>query len=61
MTYLERRLGERLRALTRESLRKALGRHLSSDELRGLLARRDAILALFEKRGSLAWYDRSRR
>jgi hypothetical protein len=61
MTYLERGLAERLRALSHDTLSKAAGRWLTSGELAGVLARRDAILELFEKRGALAWYDRSRR
>jgi hypothetical protein len=61
MTYLERGLAERLRALTRDGVRKAMGSHLTADEVDGLMARRDALLAHFEKRGQAAWYDRSRR
>ena len=46
----ERSLYEKLRGLTRETVTAAVGNSLTRDEIRALLARRDAIVKIYEKR-----------
>jgi hypothetical protein len=46
----ERGLYEKLRGLTRETLTQVMGDSLKKDEIAALLARRDAILKVYEKR-----------
>jgi hypothetical protein len=49
---------ERLKALTLESLKKALRPHLEDPQLTAILARRDAIVAKLERLGETAIFDR---
>jgi hypothetical protein len=53
----ERRLLEALRGLDEASLRKRLSRWLNGDELRALIARRDAIVGRFATEKAAAVYD----
>jgi hypothetical protein len=46
----DRSLYAKLRGLTRETVAGAVGRSLNADEIKSLLARRDAIVKVFEKR-----------
>jgi hypothetical protein len=46
----ERGLYEKLRALNRETLTQVMGSSLTKDEITALLARRDAIVKIFEQR-----------
>ena len=57
LTRCDRRLLERLRALDPRVLESRLGEHLGDREMEGLLARRDLIVAHFEKAGETALYD----
>jgi hypothetical protein len=56
----DRRLLAQLRALDRETLGRALGRYLGAPEIAGVLARRDLIVAHFERQGEAALYDARR-
>jgi hypothetical protein len=53
----ERRLLEALRGLREETVRQRLGRWLNGEELRALMARRDAIVARFAAMPATAVYD----
>jgi hypothetical protein len=53
----ERRLLAELRGLTEESIAKEMGNYLNRMEIEGLLARRDKIVAIFDKMGPSALYD----
>lgn len=54
----DRRFFERLKALDRAMLRATIGPFMYTDEIAGVLARRDEIVALLEKAGPAALYDR---
>lgn len=56
----DRALLEKLRAIDRDTLRKAMGRYLGGEEIDALLARRDLIVAHFERMGETALYDARR-
>jgi hypothetical protein len=58
ITRCDRALLERLRQLDKQTLSKSLGKYLTSFEIDALLARRDAIVALFDKAGPAALFDR---
>jgi hypothetical protein len=53
----DRRLLERLKSLDAETLRKEIGGWVRPLEIKGLLARRDKIVAHFDKAGDAAMYD----
>jgi len=57
----DRGLLERLRALDEATLERELGRYLGPMEIRGLLARRDLIVAHFDRAGPAVLYDRAAR
>lgn len=57
----ERRLLEKLKQLSLESLRSNMNGLLTGDEITGLLARRDKIVEHFEQAGPEALYDLPRR
>lgn len=61
LTRCDRGLLERLRALDVDTLEKEMHPHLSGDEIRVLLARRDLIVAHFDRAGPTALYDARRR
>ena len=54
---VERGAFERLKAIDRPTVDKAVGNYLTSDEKRRMLQRRDAIVKLFESAGPDAIYD----
>lgn len=56
----ERRLLQRLQALDRATLERALGEYVGRQEIEGLLARRDLIVQHFEKLGEPALYESKR-
>lgn len=56
----ERRLLQRLQALDRATLDRALGEYVGRQEIEGLLARRDLIVQHFEKLGEPALYESKR-
>lgn len=58
LTQVDRTMLEKLKGLTREMLKKELGGYIGSPEINALLARRDAIVKLFESRGEVVLYDR---
>lgn len=58
VTRCDRQVFERLKALDRDSLKKAVGAHLDDWQIRAVLARRDAIVARLEKFGPSALFDR---
>jgi hypothetical protein len=49
LTAVDRKLLARLKGLTRDDLRKKIDRWVSREQIDALLARRDAIVAIFEK------------
>ena len=55
---IDRALLARLKALEFAPLKKEVGAYLNDSDIRNLLARRDAIVAHFEKRGDQVLYDR---
>jgi hypothetical protein len=58
LTQVDRTFLEKMKGLTREMLKKELGGYVGSPEIAALLARRDAIVKLFESRGDVVLYDR---
>jgi hypothetical protein len=58
LTHIDRVTLERMKALNVETLGKAAKRHISTDDIRALLARRDAIVAHFAAAGETALYQR---
>ena len=54
---VERGAFERLKALDRPTVDKAVGNYLNPDEKRRMLQRRDAIVKLFESAGADAIYE----
>ena len=54
----ERTVVERLRALDAATLKRELGTHLDSGQLKALLARRDLIVTALEARGAHAIFER---
>lgn len=61
ITRCDRQVFARLKQLDRDTLEKTLGRYLSSFQIRALLERRDAIVALIESKGPTALFDRRAR
>ena len=59
VTRCDRQVFERLKALDRDTLKKAVGTHLDDWQVRAVLARRDAIVARLEKMGPAALFDRA--
>ena len=55
---IDRAMFARLKALDFATLKTEVGRYLTDADIRNLLARRDAIVALFEKKPADALYDR---
>ena len=49
LTSVDRKLLARMKELTREPLRKRLGRWLNNDQIDAVLARRNLIVGVFEK------------
>lgn len=58
LTAVDRTFLKGLKALTRETLKKEIGKYVGVFEINALLARRDAIVKLFEGRGEVVLYDR---
>lgn len=57
----DRNLLAKMKALDEATLQKEFAPHVSRDEIRGLLARRDIIVKFFEAKGDSALYDRPAR
>jgi hypothetical protein len=57
----DRNLLARMKALDEATLQKEFAPHVSRDEIRGLLARRDIIVKFFEAKGDSALFDRPAR
>lgn len=58
LTGIDRGVLARLAALDFAVLERAVGGHISDNDIRNLLSRRDAIVEHFRKRGDAALYDR---
>jgi hypothetical protein len=58
---IDRNMLAKMKLLDEPTLNKELGHDVSKDEIRGLLARRDLIVKLFEAKGESALFDRPRR
>jgi hypothetical protein len=61
VTRCDRQMVERMKQLDLPSLKRDVGNYLTDWELEALLARRDAIVALLEKRGPSALFDRQQK
>jgi hypothetical protein len=61
LVQCDRELLAKMKELNEEVLKKELGGYLNQMEIRGLLARRDKIVELFEAKGPSALYDSPRR
>lgn len=59
VTHADRAVVERMKALDKESLRKATSKYLTTFQIDALLARRDAIVKRLDSIGPGALYDRS--
>lgn len=59
LTQVDRTMLQKMKELTRETLKKELGGYIGSPEINALLARRDAIVKLFESRGDVVLFDRT--
>jgi len=57
MAMCDRGLLAKLKDLTEADLNREVGAYLNNMEIRGILARRDKIVQLFEKKGPSALYD----
>ena|SRR5579859_4483931 len=57
----DRNLLAKMKALDEATLQKELAPHVSRDEIRGVLARRDIIVKVFEAKGDSALFDRPAR
>jgi hypothetical protein len=58
LTYCDRQLLERMKALDRPTLDTAMRDFLTGFEVEAILARRDAIVTLFQSKGPSALFDR---
>ena len=58
ITHADRAVVERMKTLDRETLKKSIGKYVTTFELDALLARRDAILKRLDSLGPSALYDR---
>jgi hypothetical protein len=59
VTHADRAVIERMKALDKETLRKATSRYLTTFQIDAILARRDAIVKRLDSLGSGALYDRT--
>ena len=59
VTRADRAVFERMKALDKETLKKATGKHLSTFQIDAILARRDAIVKRLGELGPSALYDRT--
>ncbi len=61
LVQCDRTLLAKMKALDEPMLKKALSPYVNSEEIKGLLARRDLIVKFFESQGESALYDRPKR
>jgi hypothetical protein len=61
LVQCDRALLAKMKALDEPTLRKELSPYVNGEEIKGLLARRDAIVKFFESKGPGALYDRPKR
>jgi hypothetical protein len=59
ITRCDRLVFERLKALTRDALKKEMAGYLDDGQIRAILLRRDKIVELLEKAGETALFDRT--
>ena len=59
VTRADRKVFERMKALDKDTLKKATGKHLSTFQIDAILARRDAIVQRLEGLGPSALFDRT--
>ena len=60
VTKCDRVLFDKLKALDEKTLKQVMGDYLTGPEIRGVLLRRNEVVALIEKGGPTALYDRTR-
>jgi len=58
VTRCDRQVLDRLKQLNKETLKREIGSYVSEYQINGLLARRDKIVELIEKGGSVAIFER---
>ena len=58
---VDRNMLAKMKTLDEATLTKELGKDVSKDEVKGLLARRDLIVKIFESKGESALFDRPQR
>jgi len=58
---VDRNMLAKMKALDEATLTKEFGRDVTKDEIKGLLARRDLIVKIFEAKGESALFDRPKR
>ena len=61
LSQCDRALLAKMKALDASTLKMTLSPYVNGEEIKGLLARRDAIVKFFEKKGESALYDRPKR
>lgn len=61
LVQCDRDLLAKMKALNEATLKKELSPYVNGEEIKGLLARRDAIVKFFESKGPSALYDRPKR
>jgi len=61
LVQCDRNLLSKMKALDEATLKKALSPYVTSEEIKGLLARRDLIVTFFESKGESVLYDRPKR
>ena len=59
LAKIDRKVYERLKALDQDKLKAVMEDYLTGPEIRALLARRNEIVALLDKRGATALFDRA--
>jgi hypothetical protein len=57
----DRNMLAKMKTLDEATLTKEIGKEVTKDEIRGLLARRDLIVKVFEDKGESALFDRPKR
>ncbi len=60
VTKCDRLLFDKIKTLDEKTLKQVMGEYLTGPEIKGVLKRRDELVALVEKAGPAAFYDRAR-
>jgi hypothetical protein len=60
VTKCDRLLFDKIKTLDEKTLKQVMGEYLTGPEIKGVLKRRDELVALVEKAGPAAFYERAR-